>query len=122
MITPDGRLLEGAIQALHLAVGLGMGGLSQAMFYALFAVNAVKTVPSGQQLMRLGRDLHSIVGQDGVHPVRQFVQPHRKNSAATTRLARGWSSAKVTLLVRTMATKRYGRPSLVCTSAKSTCR
>ena len=74
MITPDGGLLEGAIQALHLAVGPGMSGLGQAMYDALFAANAVETVPSGQQLLRLGRDLHRIVGQDGVPPVRQLVQ------------------------------------------------
>ena len=74
MLTPDGRLLGGAVHALHLAGGPGMSGLGQAMFYALFAANAVETVPTGQKLMRLGRERHPVVGQDGMHLVRQLVQ------------------------------------------------
>ena len=74
MVDLDGGLLNRAVQALDLAVGSGMGRLSQVVFYAVFAADTVKAVPAGQQLVRLQGKLHAVVGEYGMHFVEQFVQ------------------------------------------------
>lgn len=57
------RLIASLVQALDLAICLGVGRLSKAMLHALSAADAVKTVPAWQELLRLGRELHPIIGQ-----------------------------------------------------------
>lgn len=42
----DGGLFQRAIHPFDLAVGPGVSGLGQAMLDAIFAANAVKTVPA----------------------------------------------------------------------------
>lgn len=44
------------------------------MLDTIFAANAVKTVPTRQKLVRLGRELHPVVGQHGMHFVGQLVE------------------------------------------------
>ena len=70
----DGGLLDGPIHALDLAVGPGVGRFGQAVLHAVFAANAVETVPARQELVGLGRELDPVVGQHGMHFVRQLVE------------------------------------------------
>ena len=70
----DGGFFDGAVHALDLAVGPRVRRFGQAVFHAVFQANAVKTVPTGQALVRLGRELHPIVGQYRMHPIRQLVE------------------------------------------------
>ena len=49
-----GGLFNRAVQARGLAVGPGVGRFGQAVFHALCAADAVKTVPARQELVRLG--------------------------------------------------------------------
>jgi hypothetical protein len=69
-----GRLFNGAIHALNLPVGPRVGPFRQPVLYPVFAANAVKAVSAGQELVRLGRELHPIVRQHGMHLVRQLVE------------------------------------------------
>ena len=63
----DGRFFDGPVHALDLAVRLRVGRLGQAVLHAILPTDAVETVPAGQKLMRLRRELHPVVGQDGMH-------------------------------------------------------
>ena len=70
----DGGLLDGPIHALDLAVGPGVCRLGEAMLHAVFPTDAVKAVPTRQELVRLGRELHTVVGQYSMHFVRQLIE------------------------------------------------
>ena len=72
MIALHGGFLNRAVQAFDLTVGPRMGRLGQAVFHAVFAADAVKAVPTGQELVRLGRELHPVVRQDGMHLIGQL--------------------------------------------------
>ena len=63
----DSRLFDGAVQALDLAIGPRVRRFGPAVLHAVFPANAVKTVPARQTLVRLGRELHPVVGQDRMH-------------------------------------------------------
>ena len=70
----DGGFFNGAVQAFDLAVGPRMRRLGQAVLHALFAADAVKAVPTRQELVRLGSKLHPVVRQHGMHLIGQLVQ------------------------------------------------
>ena len=70
----DGGLLDGSVHALDLAVGPGGCRLGEAMLYAVFPTHAVKAVPTGQELVRMGRELYPVVRQYGMHFVRQLIE------------------------------------------------
>ena len=74
MMALHGGRLNQAVHALDGAVGPGMGRLGQAVLHAVFAADTVKAVPTGQQLVRLRRELNAVVGEHGTHPAGQFVQ------------------------------------------------
>ena len=74
MVALHRRLLNRAIHALDLAVGPRVSRFGQAVLHAVFAANAVEAVPTGQELMRLWRELDAIVGQYGMHFIRQLFQ------------------------------------------------
>ena len=71
----DGGLLAGPVHALDGAVGPGVGRLGEAMRHAVFPTDAVKAVPTRQELVRLRRELHPVVRQHGMHFVRQLIAP-----------------------------------------------
>ncbi len=70
----DGGFFDGAVHALNLAVGPRVRRLGQAVLHVVFPANAVKAVPTRQELVRLRRELHPIVGEHGMHFVRQLVE------------------------------------------------
>ena len=52
----------------------GVRRFGQPVHHAVFPANAVKTVPNRQELVRLRRELDAVVGQHGMHFVRQIVE------------------------------------------------
>ena len=73
MVALHGGLFQGPVQALHLAVGPRVRRFGQAVFHAVFPANTVETVPAGQALGRLGRELDPLVGQYCKHLIGQLV-------------------------------------------------
>jgi hypothetical protein len=69
-----GGFFTGAVHALDLAVGPRVSRFGQAVLHAVFPADAVKTVPTRQELMRLGRELHPVVRQHGMPFVGHFIQ------------------------------------------------
>ena len=69
-----GRLFEGAVDALDLPVGPGVGRFGEAMLYAVFPTATVKTVAAWQELVRLGRELPPIVCRYRMHFIGQLLQ------------------------------------------------
>ena len=72
--TLDGRFFNRAVRALDRAVRPRVGRLGQAVFHAVCPTDAVKTVPAGQQRMRLRRERRPVVGQDGMHFTGHLVE------------------------------------------------
>jgi len=70
----DGGLFNRAVHALDLTIGPGVRRFGQAVFHALCAADAVEAMPTGQELMRLGRELHPVVRQYGMHFIRELVE------------------------------------------------
>ena len=70
----DGSFLNRAVHALDLAVRPRVRWFGQAVLHAVCAADAVKTVPTWQELVRLRHKLHSVVGQYGMHFVGQLVE------------------------------------------------
>ena len=68
------RLLNRAIHALDLTVGPRMGRFGQAVLLAVCAADSVEAVPTRQELMHLGRELHALVRQHGMHFIRQLLE------------------------------------------------
>ena len=69
-----GGFLNRAVHAFDLTVRPRMGRLGQAVLHAVFAADTVKAVPTGQELGRLGRELHPVVRQYGMCFVGQLIQ------------------------------------------------
>ena len=59
----DGSLFTGAVQALDLPVSPGMGRFGQAVFHTVLPADAVKTVPTRQEVVWLGCTRHAVISQ-----------------------------------------------------------
>ena len=107
VVALHGGFFAGAVQALDPALGPGVGQLGEAVRHAVRAAGAGKAVPTRQKLLGWGVNCTPLSVKTVWSRQGSLPSTRRRNSAATTRLARGWSPAKAALLVRSMATKRY---------------
>lgn len=93
VVALDGRLFDGSVHALYLAVGPGMVGLGESMFDAMLQADAVEGMPSepgGWSFAVLGQigELDSVIGQHGVDAIRdrckQCFQEGRSGAHVST--------------------------------------
>ena len=70
VVALHGRLFQGAVEALHLPVGSGVGRLGKAVFDAVLVADAGEDVPLGIHLVGHIAKLGAVVGQDFMHLVR----------------------------------------------------
>ena len=106
MVALHSGFLKRAVHALHLAVGPRVSRLGEAVFNAMFLTDAVKNMPTGVGLVGHITKLGTVVSQHLMYFVGKTASTRRKKSAAITFVARACSSAKATLLVRSMATNK----------------
>ena len=74
VVALDGGFFQGTVHVLDLVVSPRIRRFGQPMFHAVFLANTVKTVATGQVLVRLGCELYPIVRQHGMHFIERFVQ------------------------------------------------
>ena len=72
----DGRLFQGAVHPLDLAVGPGVGHLGAAVLDAVFGTHGVEQVWRWALAMRQLRELHPVIGQYFMDEIR-----HRRHDA-----------------------------------------
>lgn len=83
------RFLDGAVHALDPTVGPRVGRFGQAVLHAVFAANEVETVAAWQALVWLGVNCTPLSVSTVCTLYGNLSSTCRRNSAATTRLARG---------------------------------
>lgn len=74
MIALYGGFFQGAVHPLYLAVRPGVSRLGQPMLYTILGADPVETMPTGQQLVRLGCELHSVISQQLMHLIGLLIQ------------------------------------------------
>ena len=121
---PHGSVLEGSVHPLDLPVSPRMPGFGQAVLDLVLAADAVEHVQpvagGGVPLvLRHVAELHAVVGQYGVDPVRDGFDQSLQEVTAVLTFAASCNWAKANLEVRSTATKRWSLPSSVITSAMS---
>ena len=83
MILARGGLFQGAVKALNLPVGPGMGGLGKTVLSALLVADTAKNVPPGIHLVGHIAELGTVVGQYFMHFIGDGSQHPMQKSAAS---------------------------------------